>query len=102
MYFTHAIQSFTIFTATTLELIMSQNQSQSTSRQPSVLPPSTAYQRNFKLNNPSLALSSDSKTINGNELLLGDSTDGAYTRKWLNQAVTPVLLEGMKYLAREK
>lgn len=33
---------------------------------------------------------------------IGDSRDGAYTRKWLNQEVTPVLLDGMRYLAREK
>lgn len=58
---------------------------------------SSAYHLNAKLNNPSPSLGNDPLS-----LPLGDSTDGAYTRKWLNQEVTPVLLEGMRYLVRER
>lgn len=39
---------------------------------------------------------------NRNGVGLGNSKDGAFTRKWFNQEVTPLLLEGMRYLAREK
>lgn len=39
---------------------------------------------------------------NRNGVGLGNSKDGAFTRKWFNQEVTPILLEGMRYLAREK
>lgn len=41
-------------------------------------------------------------SISNRGIDLGDARDGAYTRKWFNQEVTPVLLEGMRYLAREK
>lgn len=58
---------------------------------------SSAYHLNAKLNNTSPSLGNDPLS-----LPLGDSTDGAYTRKWLNQEVTPVLLEGMRYLVRER